>query len=134
VAKTLFAALESKQIRLASSALIEAEVCCNGNSRNGTDRVRNLLRTWFTDPLTIWTDIDRFLARDAAQIIDKVSGLSEPSKKMRSADALHLAAAARLGCDYLMTHDGGFPIGHKVGSTIVCRPAVVWQETIFDFG
>ena len=29
-------------------------------------------------------------------------------------DAQHIAAAVRIGCVYLMTHDGGFPIGQKV--------------------
>lgn len=130
-ARTLFRAVEESQVRLASSALIEAEVCCNGKSREGGPRVRSLLQSWFSSPSTVWTDIDRFLARDATQIIGAASGFSEPGKKLRSADALHLAAASRLNCDYLMTHDGGFPIGQRVNRVAVRRPGVVWQESMF---
>lgn len=55
-----------------------------------------------------------------------------PTKKMGAADALHLAAAVRLGCDFLMTHDGGFPHGHAVHGVQVIRPQIVWQETLWS--
>ncbi len=98
-AVTLFDAVNADLARLASSALIEAEVCCNGEARRESDRVRGLLRGWFTAPGTAWTDVDRYLARRAVEVMNKYQGQGPGEKKMGSADALHLAAAVRLGCN-----------------------------------
>ena len=57
---------------------------------------------------------------------DKASG----RKKMGATDALHLAAAIRLGATHLMTQDDGFPLGHEIEGVEVIRPAVVWQEQL----
>lgn len=107
-----------------ASALIEAEVCCNGESRREDDRIRTLLRGWFSAPATAWTDVDRYLARQAVEVTNKYQGQG-PGKKMGSADALHLAAALRLGCDFFMTHDTGYPHGQTVQGVQVLRPQVV---------
>lgn len=133
-AKTLFDAINTNRARLACSALVEAEVCCNGESRKGSERVSELLRRWFNSPSTLWTDVDRFLARDAAKLAAQYSQLraSSGSRGLRGADATHMAAAIRLGCDYLMTHDQGFPIGHTIEGVQVSRPTVVWPATLLD--
>src|SRR5690349_11415594 len=96
-ARTHFQAVNDGDIRLASSSLIEAEVCCNGESRRDTERIRELLDGWFTSPSTIWIEIDRFLAREAVRLLDEWQGTGVPGKKMSAADALHLAAAVTLG-------------------------------------
>ncbi len=132
-AQVLFDAVNANQVRLASSALVEAEVCCNGESRKDSERIRSLLRGWFTARSTVWSEVDRFLARQAVALLDQHRDKREPGgKKMRTADALHLAAAIRLECDFLMSHDSGFPHGHSISGTSVLRPQVVWHETLWD--
>jgi predicted nucleic acid-binding protein len=133
-AKELFDAINADRARLASSALIEAEVLCNGESRRDSERVRGLLRGWFNAPSTVWTDVDRFLARDAAKLAERYAHLRDDSgsKGLRGADATHLAAAIRLGCGYLMTHDRGFPIGHTIDGVQVIRPQAVWPLSLLD--
>jgi predicted nucleic acid-binding protein len=133
-AQRLFDAVNDDSIRLASSSLVEAEVCCNGESRKDSQRIQELLGGWFTAQSTVWVEVDRYLARDAVRLTSEWQGKGEIGKKMSSADALHLAAAIRLDADYLMTHDGGFPIGQVVDGTLrVVRPDVVWQESLLEY-
>ena len=131
IAKKVFDAVDGDQVRLASSSLIEAEVCCNGSARGESERIRDLVRGWFTARSTVWTEVDRHLAREAVRIMNEHRKKAAGEKKMSAADALHLAAAARLQCDYFMTQDEGFPIGHKIEGLQVIRPQVVWPEQLF---
>ncbi len=132
-AKELFDAINANQVRLAASALVEAEVLCNGETRRRSDDVRSRIRGWFNAASTLWTDVDRFLARDAAALAEKYSHLRDDmGTKMRAADATHLAAAIRLHADYLMTHDRGFPLGITIDGVEVTRPRVVWTQSLFD--
>jgi predicted nucleic acid-binding protein len=133
-AKELFDAINADRARLASSALVEAEVLCNGQSRRDSERIRALLRAWFNAPSTVWTDVDRFVARDASKLAERYAHLRDnPSAKgLQGADATHLAAAIRLNCDYLMTYDRGFPIGNTVDGVQVMRPRPVWPLTLLD--
>lgn len=89
-AKTVFDAVSEDRARLAASALIEAEVSCRGEVRSGDRKVKQLLGEMFQAPGTVWTDVDRFLVRDAIRLAERWS--------MRGADATHLAAAVRLEC------------------------------------
>lgn len=134
-AKALFEAVERQAVRLASSPLIEAEVLCNSTTQRRqttSDNVTRSLRSWFQSPNTIWVDVDRGIAREAARMANDYGHLRPGDKRMSAADAMHLAAAVRAQCGYLMTHDEGFPIGHEIEKVKVKRPAVVWQETLFD--
>lgn len=132
-AHSVLGAVTEGKVRLAASPLLEAEVLCNGEARKETDRVRTLLRGWFQADSTAWTDVDRFLTRDAVKLVKDFGHLRfNRAKKLGSADALHLAAAVRLGCDYFFSHDGGFPLDHEVGPVKVQTPRVVWQESLFD--
>lgn len=108
-AKALFDAVNDDRVTLAASALIEAEVQCVGAVRDGTQPVLEHVRGWFTAEATQWTDVDRFLAREAVRLARGWHPhRSNQSKKLGgAADATHLAAAVRLECDYLMTNDGG---------------------------
>lgn len=129
-AKGLFDAVNEDDVRLASSSLIEAEVGCNGEARRAKQEIRDRLAGWFTARSTEWVEIDRYLAREAVRLTNTWQGKGERGKRMSAADALHLAAALRLEADYLMTHDGGFPLGHRVDGMLVTRPLVVWQESL----
>ncbi len=53
-------------------------------------------------------------------------------KRFSAVDAMHLAAAVRSNCNYLMTHDNGYPTRQIIEGVMVQRPAVVWAETLFD--
>lgn len=135
IARRLFQAVDDGHVRLAASALIEAEVLCNGMTqerRDRSDRVAALLRSWFNSPETLWIDIDRFIAREAARLSEEYGHLRVGKKRFAAADAMHLAAAVRAKCDYLMTHDNGYPSKQEIEGVTVQRPAVVWAETLFD--
>lgn len=132
-AKELFDAVNADRVRLAASALIQAEVSCHGEVRQAADHVRKLVDGWFNARSTRWTDVDRFLARDAAQLADAHADKREnKDRSFAAADATHLAAAIRLGCGYLMTQDGGFPIGHTIEGVEILRPRQVWTPDLFD--
>jgi predicted nucleic acid-binding protein len=130
-AHRLFAAVDEGSVRLAASSLVQAEVGCNGKARLDKKRVYDLLDGWWTSPDTTWAEVDRHIAREAARLTD---GWHDKHAKghrgFSAADAVHLAVAVDLGCQYLFTHDGGFPIGHTVEGVQVMRPAVVWQESL----
>ena len=129
-AAQLFTAISSGQVRLAGSALIEAEVGCNGETGDDAADVRAKIDGWLSARSTELAEIDRHLARRAVDLLAEWRPKCE--KRMGSGDALHLAAAVELGCDYLFTHDTGFPIGHSVEGTQVQRPSEVWP-TYLDF-
>ncbi|MEO3782849.1 PIN domain-containing protein [Actinocorallia sp. B10E7] len=74
--------------------------------------------------------MDRFLVRDAVRIKKEHGKNRTGEKSFKSADALHLAAARRAGCEYFVTHDEGFPIGGAIDGLQIIRPSVVWQETL----
>jgi hypothetical protein len=48
------------------------------------------------------------------------------------ADAMHLAAAIRANCDYLLTHDKGYPAKQVIEGVHVQRPTVVWAQDLFE--
>jgi predicted nucleic acid-binding protein len=133
IAKKLFDAVNNDRITLAASALVEVEVCGLGPVRDGAEKVIEMVRGWFDANATLWTDVDRPLARDSAGLAREWhSKRANNTKQLRGPDATHLAAALRLGCDYLMTHDEGFPLGQTVKSVKVQRPTQVWTPDLFD--
>lgn len=132
-ARALFDAVNDDRIALAASALIEAEVNCAGAVRDGSQPVLDQVRGWFTAESTRWADVDRFLAREAADIARQWHPQrADKTKRLGGADAIHLAAAVRLACGYLMTHDEGFPLGHNVNGVKILRPTVVWDPHLLD--
>ncbi|MGJ6122985.1 PIN domain-containing protein [Mycolicibacterium sp. Y3] len=131
-AKVLLDAVNDDRVVLAASALIEAEVNCISLVRDGDETVQDLVRGWFTAKSTRWTEVDRFLAREAAKLARKWQPYAAKGKKLGGADATHLAAAVRLGCQYLMTQDSGFPVGHTVDGVQVMYPDEVWPRDLLD--
>lgn len=132
-AQQVFDAVNGDRVKLAASALIEAEVGCNGAAHSDSDRIRKMMDGWFLSPTTVRAEVDTFLARDAVRLRKEHGAKREDGKRpFGGADATHLAAAVRLGCDFLFTHDGGLPIGHKIEGVEVLRPQIVWQESLFD--
>lgn len=135
IARSLFQAVERGTVRLVASPLIEAEVLCNGTTqarRKRSERVAERLGTWFTSSETLWVDIDRVIAREAARLSEEYGHLRVGKKRFSAADAMHLAAAIRSKSEYLMTHDNGYPTKQVIEGVQVQRPAVVWAETLFD--
>jgi predicted nucleic acid-binding protein len=132
VALDVFQAIERGEIILCASAITQSELGCNHAAKKDNDRVQTLLDGWFTARSTEWIEVDRHLAREAASLHGEWRGQNvTPGKKMSAADAVHLAAAIALECDYLMTYDGGFPIGSTVNGVRLVRPTVVWQEGLW---
>lgn len=131
-AKSLFDAVNDNRVILAASALIEAEVNCLAVVRDGDESIHDMVRGWFRAPSTRWTDVDRFLAREAAELAQQWGKHAAKGKTLGGADATHLAAGVRLGCDYLMTQDTGFPLGHTVNGVQVMLPDEVWPRTLLD--
>ena len=72
------------------------------------------------------------MARDAARIARTLHQQDPQARQLRTLDAVHLAAAVRLNCDYLMTQDGNFPIGQTVEGVQVRRTEQVWPATLLD--
>lgn len=133
-AAALFAAVDREQVRLAASSLVEAEVLTKPVFRLKDVRVQDQVRQRFRAATVVWSDIDRFLAQDAESLAAEYYGKVQKQGGMGAADALHLAAAVRLGCDYLLTQDSGFPIGDTVQRVKVRYTEVVWQESLDDVG
>lgn len=135
-AKIVFDALAADQVKLAASALLEAEVLCNGETRARSERseqVRNQLHSWFVSHRTHWVDIDRFLTQQAIALRQEYGHLrQEGERPFSAADALHLAAAVRLKCDYFMSQDDSFPYDQTIDKTRIIRPDFVWQPGLFD--
>ncbi|MEU0492109.1 PIN domain-containing protein [Nocardiopsis sp. NPDC006139] len=132
----LFKAIHEGKARLAVSSLLEAEVLTNGKTRERRQRsavVEDHLSRWFGDASVEWTDIDRYLVRQATRIAEELDGISRTQgQQCSAADRLHLAAAVRLGCGFLMTYDQGYPIGRKVRGISIMYPGVVWPEDLFS--
>lgn len=132
-AKALFDAVNDGRVILCASALIEAEVKCLWAVRDGSEKILQLVDGWFTAKSTQWTDVDRFLAREAFGLARKWHPFrANRGTHIGGADATHLAAAVRLHCDYLMTQDGGFPIGQTVEGVEVGWPTEVWPRHLLD--
>lgn len=133
-AKALLDAVNDGRVTLGTSALVDAEVGRFAAQKDGGETFLKKVRGWFDARDCKYTDVDRLLARDAARLAREWRDFAaKPGKKMKGADAMHLAAAIRLGCSYLMTADGGFPVGHTVEGVKVSYTEVVWQQTIFEF-
>ncbi|MFL0240817.1 type II toxin-antitoxin system VapC family toxin [Mycobacterium sp. SMC-17] len=131
-AKELLDAVNDGRVTLGTSALVDAEVGRFAAQRDDGETFLKKVRGWFDARDCKYTDVDRVLARDAARLAKEWRDYAEARKKMKGADAMHLAAAIRLGCDYLMTGDGGFPVGQTVEGVKVSYTEVVWQQTIFE--
>ncbi len=131
-AKALFDAIDDGRVILGASSLLDAEVSCFSLIRDAGQEVNDKVRGWLDAPTTKYTDVDRFLARDAARLSRILKDLNPQAKQPEAADAVHLAAAIRLRCDYLMTHDGGFPIGETVEGVQIGRTQKVWEATLLD--
>lgn len=133
VAKEVFDAVANGDIQLAASSLTEAETGCNASSKaKDKRRVQELLTGWFTARSTTWIEVDRHIARDAVRLYGEWrSKNAVPSKKISTADAVHLAAAVAVRSDFFMTYDGGQPIGQTVEGVQVIRPKVVWQQDLW---
>jgi hypothetical protein len=69
---------------------------------------------------------------DLGSLSEEYGHLRAGKRRFAVADAMHLPAAVRAKCDYLMTHDNGYPTKQVIEGITVRRPAVVWAETLFD--
>ncbi len=121
------------RVTLAASSLIDAEVSCAGAVRDGGQVIVRKVRGWSMAASTEWADVDRFLARDTAELAKEWHPKRVNKKKrLGSAGATCLAAVVRHGWDYLRTHDEGFPLGHRVNGVHVVQSTVVWPEHLLN--
>ena len=131
-AKALFDAINDGRALLAASALVDAEVSCFSRIRDGGQEIEQKVRGWFDAQSTKYVEVDRTLARDAVRISRALAQQFPQARQPNPADAVHIAAAVRLGCDYLMTQDDGFPINQKIEGVEVKRTEMVWAATLDD--
>ena len=123
-------AVSDGRVMLATSSLVEAEVGHFAALRDNGHPFLDQVRLVEHHPSHSLRD-DRLVARDATRLHKAWRPYAASGKKMNAADAVHLAAAVRLGCDHLMTHDEGFPLGQTVDGVKVGRTEMVWHPTLF---
>lgn len=133
-AKALFDAIHDGRANLATSALIEAELGCFADVRDGGNEIHDKIRAWLDapPPSTVYVEADRFLARDAVRLSNLLHQQNPKAKELKTLDSVHLAAAVRCGADHLMTQDGAFPIGQTVEGVEVGYTDVKWQAGLWD--
>jgi len=131
-AAALFGAVDREQVRLAASALVEAEILTKPVFRLKDARVQDQVRKRFRAATVVWSDVDRFLVQDAEALAAEYYGKVQKQSGMGAADVLHLAAAVRLGCEHLLTQDSGFPVGDTVQRVKVRYTEIVWHESLDD--
>jgi predicted nucleic acid-binding protein len=121
--KVLLAA-ERGDISLVASRLLAVEI---GRFRGDASQsqVDQLVLQYLECVGTEWAEVDLLISRDAR-------ALSWQYGLKSGADSVHLATAVRMGADYFMSRNGGFPYGRLVGSTQVIEPGVVWAATLDD--
>ena len=132
IAKALLDAVNDSRVVLGTSALVDAELGCFAALDDDGLVLMDQVRGWMDASATRYADVDRVVAREAARLQKTWREYAATGKKMSGADAVHLAAAVRLGCGYLMTHDEGFPLGQTVDGVRVRHPELVWTPTMFD--
>lgn len=77
-------------------------------------RVDLMVDAFFHHKFIHWVEVDLPVARHARKL-SRLRGLRGP-------DAIHIASAIRAKCQYLMTWDKGFPLGHEVEGVLVRQP------------
>lgn len=130
-AKLLFGAIDDGRVELATSSLIDAEVGCFSTIRDAP-KLTEQLRALLDAESTRYIEVDRNLARQAVCISREFKQHDPQAKQPNPADAVHIAAAIQLKCNYLMTHDNEFHIGRTVKGVAIIRPEVVWPQTLDD--
>jgi predicted nucleic acid-binding protein len=133
-AKALFDAINDGRANLATSALVEAELGCFADVRDGGTDIHDKVRRWLDapPPSTVYAEVDRSLARDGVRLSQALHRNDPKAKQLKTLDAVHMAAAVRLRADYLMTQDGAFPIGQTVEGVQVKRTETVWPAGLWD--
>lgn len=125
LALKLLLASASGEITVVASTLLLAEVCGYNGSVEDPKRQRSVADEYLEDNDRIeWVEVDRFVTRQAREFSSHL--------RLRGADAVHLATAARSRCNYFMSHDHRYPYGRRIGPTMVSEPRVVWSETLDD--
>jgi hypothetical protein len=141
-AKALFEAIVDGRAKLGTSSLIEVELGTAHDQISSDLWAESdaTIRLLLQGPDTKYTEVDRFLAQDAKRLARELnqriltsSGNTTAGqpKQLRALDAVHVAAAVGMNCDYLMTQDGHFPLGEVVEGVKVMRPDVVWEDVLF---
>lgn len=117
-------AAERGAIRLAASRLLLVELAGWGGNRPGKQSAATMVGQFLDARDTLWVEVDLVTANDATDLAWE--------HRLRAADAIHLATAARVNADYFMSYDQRFPYGVKVGQTEVLKPEIVWTPTLED--
>lgn len=133
-AEAILRGIEEGKAQFATSALVELEVYAAPRVRKNAvlvDQVREALEARFSDPETMWCDIDRVVAGQALDLATEMKPPHAPGHTSSAADIGHLAAAVRMGCTHFMTTDQGFPIDTDIRSTRIMFPEPVWAAELF---
>ena len=121
----VLAAAAAGRIRVVASWLVRAEVQSVPPptvDQSVVDTVDQLLE----NEGVRWVAVDRFVASKARELS---RGLP---KRLKGADAVHLATAVLENANYFMTTDKDFPIDDSVDGVPVTLPIAVWPEDLFE--
>lgn len=113
------------RVRLVASWLVRAEVQSVASSRIDPAVIAAVDELLDSDGVR-WVAVDRFVALKAREVSRALP------RRLRGADAVHLATAVLEGADYFMAIDKDFPADLKVDGVPVTRPRVVWAEDLFE--
>lgn len=125
IARSLLKEAQQKRFTVVASTLIYAEVCGHGEVRAARDAagVDAKVSAFFEQGFLQWVEVDLVIAREARRV--------SRERRLRGADAIHLASAVRAGCDVLMTwNKNDFPVGEQVDGVDVREPFLFGQSSI----
>jgi predicted nucleic acid-binding protein len=126
-ARSLLRDGQDKRFTVVASTLIYAEVCGHGEVRAAQDAVAvdAKVSAFFEHGFIQWVEVDLVIAREARRLSREL--------RLRGADAIHLASAARASCQVLMTwNKNDFPIGRSIEGVEVREPFLFGQGQLDD--
>lgn len=101
--------------------LIYAEVFGRGEARQPrSTAVTEQVDRWFRQGLLYMAEVDSRIAEHARVVAAE--------HRLRGADAIHLATALLVGCDFFFTWDEDFPVGERIDGRLQVSHPFAWGQ------